>query len=164
MSLSLIALLVAAFSARVNAQCQEIAGNYYCASTDAIIYNNVGFSGTYNEITSMDSTSCACSSSPQAFSGGLAPLNEEVRFIPCLHLIDLFRSLSISEDPFKSVKSPSTTARAPQRRNVMPNQNQNPTSTVTANLSKPSHVTNEATIIVTNDVVMLSSQSLKQHM
>ena len=162
MSLSLIALFVAAFSAQVNAQCQEIAGNYYCASTDAIIYNNVGFSGTYNEITSMDSTSCACSSSPQAFSGGLAPLNEEVRFHPMLHLIDLVRSLSISEDPFKSVKSPSTTARAPQRRNVMPNQN--PTSTVTANLSKPSHVTNEATIIVTNDVVMPSSQSLKQHM
>jgi hypothetical protein len=46
----------------------------------------------------------------------------------------------------------------------MPNPNQNPTSTVTANLSKPSHVINEATIIVTNDVVMPSSQSLKQHM
>jgi len=71
-------LLIAGFSARVNAQCQEIDGNSYCAQTDAIIYNNVGFSGTYNEITNMDNTSCTCSSTPQAFSGGLAPLNEEV--------------------------------------------------------------------------------------
>jgi Cell wall protein YJL171C/Tos1, N-terminal len=78
MSLRLAALIVAAFVARVNAQCQQIAGNYYCAQTNAIIYNNVGFSGTYNEITNMDSTSCQCSSSPQSFSGGLAPLNQEV--------------------------------------------------------------------------------------
>lgn len=79
MSLKLAALVFAALVARVNAQCQEIDGNSYCGQTDAIIYNNVGFSGTYNEITSMDSTSCQCSSSPQSFSGGLAPLNDEVR-------------------------------------------------------------------------------------
>ena len=74
----LAALAIAAFSVGANAQCQEIAGNYYCAQTNAITYNNVGFSGTYNQITSMDSSSCQCSSNPTSFSGGLAPLNDEV--------------------------------------------------------------------------------------
>ena len=79
MSLGLFALVAAAFgAARVNAQCQQIAGNNYCSQVNAITYNNVGFSGTYNEITGMDSTTCQCSSEPQAFTGGLAPLNEEV--------------------------------------------------------------------------------------
>ena len=74
----LVALAIAAFSVGANSQCQEIAGNYYCDQTDAITYNNIGFSGTYNQITSMDSSSCQCSSSPTSFSGGLAPLNDEV--------------------------------------------------------------------------------------
>jgi hypothetical protein len=73
------AAVLAAFSIGANAQCQEIAGNYYCDQVNAITYNNVGFAGTYNQITSMDNTTCACSSSPVSFSGPLAPLNEEVQ-------------------------------------------------------------------------------------
>lgn len=69
---------IAAFSVGANAQCQQIDGNYYCGATHAITYNNVGFSGTYNQITGMDSTTCQCSSNPTSFSGGLAPLNQEV--------------------------------------------------------------------------------------
>jgi Glycine-rich protein domain (DUF2403) len=74
------AAVLAAFSIGANAQCQEIAGNYYCDQVNAITYNNVGFAGSFNQITSMDNTSCECSSSPVDFSGPLAPLNEEVRF------------------------------------------------------------------------------------
>ena len=74
----LAGLAIAAFSVGANAQCQQIAGNYYCAQTDAITYNNVGFPGTYNQITGMDSTTCQCSSDSVSFTGGLAPLNEEV--------------------------------------------------------------------------------------
>jgi hypothetical protein len=72
------ALAIAAFSVGANAQCQEIAGNYYCDQTDAITYKNVGFSGTYDQVTSMDTSPCLCSSNPTSFSGGLAPLNDEV--------------------------------------------------------------------------------------
>ena len=74
----LTALAIAVFSVGANALCQQIAGNYYCGQTSAITYHNVGFSGTYNQITGMDSTSCQCSSNPMSFSGGLAPLNKEV--------------------------------------------------------------------------------------
>lgn len=53
-------------------------GNYYCESTNAIVYSNVGVSGTYNDVTSMDESTCACSSSSVPFSGSLAPLDEEL--------------------------------------------------------------------------------------
>lgn len=53
-------------------------GNYYCSSTDAIIYSNVGLSSSYNDITSMDETTCVCTSQPFKFSGSLAPFNEEL--------------------------------------------------------------------------------------
>ncbi|CAL9731256.1 hypothetical protein MOUN0_L04654 [Monosporozyma unispora] len=63
----------------INADCQLSGdGNYYCSSTDAIVYSNVGISGSYNDVTSMDETSCACSSQPIQFSGNLAPLDEEL--------------------------------------------------------------------------------------
>lgn len=70
--LSLLALLAVAV-----ADCQLSSdGNYYCAKTNKIYYDNIGFSGTYNQVTSMDSNSGACSSQPQAFGGDLAPLDE----------------------------------------------------------------------------------------
>ncbi|CAL9737241.1 hypothetical protein MOSE0_L06832 [Monosporozyma servazzii] len=63
----------------IKADCQLSSdGNYYCASTDAIVYSNVGISGSYNDVTSMDESSCACSSQPHQFSGNLAPLDEEL--------------------------------------------------------------------------------------
>jgi len=80
----LAAILAAAFQLS-NAQsgCQQIDGNYYCSQTNAISFNNIGFSGSYNQITNMDSTSCSCSSSPVSFSGPLAPLNDEVSIFYC---------------------------------------------------------------------------------
>ena len=76
--LTAVAIVVVSLTAQVSGQCQQIAGNYYCSATDAITYNNVGFSGKYNQITYMDSSGCQCSSQQASFSGGLAPLNEEV--------------------------------------------------------------------------------------
>lgn len=46
-----------------------------CATVDAISYENIGFSGTYNRITSMNNETCACTSTPYSFSGPMAPLD-----------------------------------------------------------------------------------------
>jgi len=86
--------------------------------------------------------------------------------LPIVHLVNLFSCRSIFEDPFKSDRLPCTIAQAVPRRNAQqnPNLNPNPNPTPTAaNRSKPSPVTNEATIIVTTDVPTPSSPSLKQH-
>ena len=63
----------------VSADCQLSSdGNYYCGKTDKVIYENVGFSGSYNQVTSMNEDTGACSSQPFSFNGNLAPLNEEL--------------------------------------------------------------------------------------
>jgi len=141
----LTAVAVAAFSIGANAQCQQIAGNYYCAQVDAIAYNNVGFAGTYNQITNMDSSSCQCSSQPVSFSGPLAPLNEEVfvslmRFLRVLNSIR--RSPSTGEARCNLAKSRSTTKQAPPRRSGT----QNPSSTTIY----PTSVVTNAICTVTN--------------
>jgi hypothetical protein len=51
-------------------------GNWYCQPVQAIRYSNVGSPGSYNRITKMEDGSC--SSTPNAFSGALAPFDEEV--------------------------------------------------------------------------------------
>lgn len=72
--------VLSSLSTAVKADCQLSSdGNYYCAQTDAVIYSNVGFSGSYLDVTSMDESSCACTQgSSTTFSGSLAPLDEEV--------------------------------------------------------------------------------------
>lgn len=77
---TLSAITLAAISAGnvVNADCTLSGGNYYCSETDAVVYSNVGYSGTYQDVTSMDETSCACSQDSYSFSGTLAPLDEEL--------------------------------------------------------------------------------------
>lgn len=58
----------------------EIGGNWYCQAVSAITYTGLGGTGSYNKVTDMDSTSGACASESQAYSGSLAPLDEEVSF------------------------------------------------------------------------------------
>lgn len=53
-------------------------GNYYCGSTKKVSYAGVGYSGTYPDITNMDSSSGSCSSKSYSFSGNLSPLDEEL--------------------------------------------------------------------------------------
>jgi len=76
--LATVAIAALSLGAHAQSGCQQIAGNYYCGQTNVVAFNNVGFSGSYNQITGMDSTGCTCSSSPVAFSGAIAPLNDEV--------------------------------------------------------------------------------------
>ena len=77
-----IALAILAFcaSSATADQCgrgSELSGgNYYCQEVKSLQYSNVGHDGSYNEVTQM--TGGACSSKPHAYSGSLAPLNEEV--------------------------------------------------------------------------------------
>lgn len=56
----------------------EIEGNWYCQAVTTVQYSGLGVSGTYNRVTDMDSSSGACSSTSQAYSGNLSPLDEEV--------------------------------------------------------------------------------------
>lgn len=44
----------------------------------AVQYQNIGFSGSYQDVTLMDENSCACSSSQKFFSGTMSPLDEEL--------------------------------------------------------------------------------------
>lgn len=48
----------------------------YCNPVDQISYSDLGYSGTYQDVTGMDLGACTCSYAPKAFSGPLAPLNE----------------------------------------------------------------------------------------
>lgn len=57
--------------------CQTIAGNTYCGAVKQVVYNNVGFSGTYDKVTSFNSDG-TCSQESFSFSGSLSPLDEEV--------------------------------------------------------------------------------------
>lgn len=68
----------ALLAASVHAGCDYVDGNYYCSETNAVVYSNVGYSGHYSDVTSMDESTCVCSQSSVSFSGSLAPLNEEL--------------------------------------------------------------------------------------
>lgn len=74
---SVCAVSLAALSV-ARAQCVMSGGNYYCSETEAVIYKNVGFSGSYQDVTSMDETSGVCQQSSKSFSGSLSPLDEEL--------------------------------------------------------------------------------------
>lgn len=56
-------------------------GNWYCSMVKQITYNGVGVENKYNKITKMDGNSGSCQSTPQAYSGSMSPLDEEVRRI-----------------------------------------------------------------------------------
>lgn len=53
-------------------------GNWYCQAVQAITYTGVGGDGKYNRVTSMDSNSGTCGSTPFGYSGTMSPLDEEV--------------------------------------------------------------------------------------
>lgn len=67
------------FTAGVSASsCSEVDGNYYCSEVNAISYSGIGYSGSYSDVTDMDTDSCTCSKSTVSFSGSLSPLDEEL--------------------------------------------------------------------------------------
>jgi hypothetical protein len=58
--------------------CAKTNGNWYCLQANAITYSNFGSMGSYNRVTSMDSTTGSCQTTKQEFGGGIAPLDDEV--------------------------------------------------------------------------------------
>ena len=75
--------LTAALLTTVNADLcsqgsQNINGNWYCQAVKRIHYTGVGTAGKYNKITSMNSATGACGSTPFSYSGPNAPLDEDV--------------------------------------------------------------------------------------
>ena len=71
-------LAVLATIATVQAGCSFVGGNYYCSQTDKIIYNGLGYSGSYQDVVSMDESTGQCSQQAYSFSGNLSPLDEEL--------------------------------------------------------------------------------------
>ncbi|KAK5658765.1 hypothetical protein OQA88_1576 [Cercophora sp. LCS_1] len=63
-------------------------GNWYCQPVNRITYNNVGSSGEYQEVVSMNQETGECEFRPRKFSGPLAPFNEpmSLHFRGPLHL------------------------------------------------------------------------------
>ncbi|KAK6541112.1 target of Sbf, variant 2 [Orbilia ellipsospora] len=59
---------------------QQINNVWYCDPVTQMQYTNVGCSGTYNTPSSMDSTGCSVDFTSVAYSGPLAPLNDEITF------------------------------------------------------------------------------------
>lgn len=70
---------------------QEINGNWYCQAVSAISYFNFGTPGTYQRVTAMGDGECA--TAPQSYSGGIAPLDEDVGFLSGFQMSFLHRSL-----------------------------------------------------------------------
>lgn len=59
----------------------EEGGNWWCGVVEQILYSNVGHPGTYKAVSNMGDDG-SCSFEDAAFSGPLAPFNEEVSFFP----------------------------------------------------------------------------------
>ncbi|WBW72778.1 circularly permuted 1,3-beta-glucanase [Schizosaccharomyces osmophilus] len=60
--------------------CSQDNGYYYCNQASEVEFKGVGFSSSYNKVTSMNPESCECTSTPQSFGGALAPFDEELSF------------------------------------------------------------------------------------
>ena len=75
---SLYALALAPSMWTVGAQgpgCQESGGNWYCDKVDAVTYRNFGKAGEFDRVVNMD----GCKTVKQAYSGSIAPFDDEVR-------------------------------------------------------------------------------------
>ena len=83
-----LALTILCFTALVSAAdfCHlgpfTINGKVYCQPIRALQYANITAAGTYQRIVSMNDDG-SCTSAPKAYSGPLAPLDEEVSGQKC---------------------------------------------------------------------------------
>ncbi|KAA8894826.1 putative TOS1-like glycosyl hydrolase-domain-containing protein [Sphaerosporella brunnea] len=77
LSIGLLALTTHLGSAAASG-CQTINSIQYCNAADAITYDNIQGSGTYQDVASMDPSTCACNKAPKAYSGVLSPLDEQL--------------------------------------------------------------------------------------
>ncbi|CDR42350.1 CYFA0S09e01750g1_1 [Cyberlindnera fabianii] len=70
--------IMTALTSTVSAGCSYEGGNYFCSEVSAVTYQNVGYSGTYKDVTNMDESSCQCTQESVSFSGTNSPLDEEL--------------------------------------------------------------------------------------
>lgn len=84
MKTSTVIMLASATVGQALQQCsgtaKEEGGNWWCGAVSQILYSNVGHPGTYKAVNNMGDDG-SCSFEDVAFSGPLAPFNEEVRFL-----------------------------------------------------------------------------------
>ena len=69
--------ILLALIATVNAGCTNDGGNWYCAETNKIVFNGIGFDGSYDDVVSMNENG-QCTQETKHFSGNLSPLDEEL--------------------------------------------------------------------------------------
>lgn len=75
----LTSFVMLAIAGSVSATCSNIVDSIpYCNEVSKITYDNVGFSGTYQAVSYMNSDTCECKFTPKSFGGSLAPLDEEL--------------------------------------------------------------------------------------
>jgi hypothetical protein len=75
----LTGFVMLAVAGSVSATCTNIVDSIpYCNEVPSITYDNVGFSGSYQAVSYMNSETCECKFTPKPFSGPLAPLDEEL--------------------------------------------------------------------------------------
>lgn len=78
MRLSIPILTSILLATKALAGCSYENGNYYCNEVTNVLYSNVGYSGTYQDVTNMDESSCECTQESVSFSGTNSPLDEEL--------------------------------------------------------------------------------------
>ncbi|ODV96342.1 hypothetical protein PACTADRAFT_67771 [Pachysolen tannophilus NRRL Y-2460] len=78
LSTSVLLTVLAGIKAVSATSCSYVSGNYYCDEVTNIVYEGIGYSGSYTDVTDMDETSCDCSTDTASFSGTLSPLDEEL--------------------------------------------------------------------------------------
>lgn len=91
MKYSTIFALASALAGYASASdCDYIDGNYYCNEVTKWQYTNVGFSGSYDDITSWDEDTGDTTSVTKSFSGSMAPFDEDlsVHFRGPMHLAE----------------------------------------------------------------------------
>jgi hypothetical protein len=90
--------------------CVNDGGNWYCDQTQQITFSGLGgVSGSYDRVTNMNPDACTCSKAPQAYSGPLSPLDEDLS----LHFrgpiaIKQFAAYTLQNTPAKKKRGPRT--------------------------------------------------------
>jgi hypothetical protein len=77
------AALALASAAAVSADCSITSflenGNWYCEAVQLISYAGLDTSGSYKAVSNMDTSTGDCTFESKAYSGSIAPFDEEVR-------------------------------------------------------------------------------------
>lgn len=76
-----LAVSLAVGFASAGKNCAEDKGSWYCEAAERISYKNVGAEGSYDRVVSMDIANDKCEFEKQAFSGPLAPFDQDVRIM-----------------------------------------------------------------------------------